>query len=233
MPSITFSPVPLQKANRRSAPSPAAIAFATVLAWLPAMGHAQVTLLSDDSSLTGGNDDFANLALGDYVSFTRSLGPVGYTASQLHAGSDARLVRTTPASYGPGFAWYDNLVFASGIDGIRLDFSQPVNAFGAGAIGNITGGYLMTLRFFSAGTLLGSVGAGGVAGFQGNTGVTFVGGQSVVPFDQVEVLGPNFGFALNGMAIGAVAAVPEPAAALLLTLGLAVFGWRQLGAARR
>lgn len=193
---------------------------AALLALAAPATMAQVTPLANGASLTGGSDDFATLAPGSYTTFTGTLGAVGYTATQMHAGNDARLNRIAPSGYGPGFAWYDHLVFANGIQGIRLDFMQPLTAFGAGAIGNITGGYTMTLRFYSGDTLLGSVAAGGAAGWQGNTGVTFVGGQSLDSFDRVELLGPVFGFAMNGMAIGPVAAVPEPQTAALMALGL-------------
>ena len=199
----------------------AALWLAT-LAFAPLAASAQVGALPDAAPLTGGVYDFSALAPASYTSFTGSFGAVSFTASQMYAGSDARLVRTTPAFYGPGFAWYDNLLFASGIEGVRLDFSTPLHDFGTGAIGNITGGYTMTLRLYAADALLGSVSAGGSAGWQGNTGVTFIGAHSATPFDRVEITGPVYGFAMNRFAIGEVAApVPEPASAMLMGLGMA------------
>jgi hypothetical protein len=197
------------------------------LSLAPLAATAQVSGLPNAATLTGGGYDFSALALGSYTSFAGSVGGVGFTASQMYSGSDARLVRTTPPYYGPGFAWYDNLLFASGIEGVRLDFSAPLTAFGTGAIGNITGGYAITLQLFSGSSLLGSVSAGGSAGWQGNTGVTFVGAQSAMPFDRVQITGPVYGFAMNQFAIGEVAPVPEPASAALLALGVAGLALRR------
>lgn len=207
---------------------PHRLALAAVLALLtPLAATAQVTALANGSSLTGGSENFATLALGSYVSFPGSLGSVGYIATQLHTGSDARLNRITPSGFGPGFSFLDNLVFAATTEGIRIGFSQPVNAFGVGAIGNITGGYAITMRFYDGNALLGNVVGLGVAGFSGNTGVTFVGGQSATAFNKVEIVSSGsggFGFAMNGMAIGPVAAVPEPAAAGMLAAGMLALG---------
>lgn len=193
--------------------------------WLAALAplaaSAQVTTLPDAEPLTGVYD-FSALAQGAYTTFSGSIGAVGFTISQMYAGSDARLVRTTPTYYGPGFAWYDNLLFASGIEGVRLDFATPLHDFGTGAIGNITGGYTITLRLYAADALLGSVSASGSAGWQGNSGVTFIGAHSATAFDRVEITGPVYGFAMNRLAIGPVTSpVPEPASAALMVLGMA------------
>lgn len=207
--------------TRPHAPRRAALWLAA-LALAPMAASAQVSNLADAAPLTGGLYDFSTLAPGAYTTFSGSFGAVGFTASQMHAGSDARLVRSTPAFYGPGFAWYDNLLFASGIEGVRLDFATPLHDFGTGAIGNITGGYTMTLRLYAGDALLGSVSASGSAGWQGNTGVTFIGAHSATAFDRVEITGPVYGFAMNRLAIGPVAApVPEPASAALMVLGMA------------
>jgi PEP-CTERM motif len=198
-----------------------AVLWLAALALAPMAANAQVSTLPNADPLTGVYD-FSALAPGAYSTFSGSIGAVGFTASQMHAGSDARLMRITPASYGPGFAWYDNLLFASGIEGVRLDFASPLHDFGAGAIGNITGGYTITLRLYAADALLGTVSAGGSAGWQGNSGVTFIGAHSATAFDRVELTGPVYGFAMNRLAIGPVAApVPEPATALLMALGMA------------
>ncbi len=172
------------------------------------------------AALTSGSYDFSTLAPGAYNSFTGQLGGVAFTATALYGGSDARLQRIAPSGYGPGFWWGDSLLFANGIEGLRLDFAQPLTAFGVGAIGNITGGYAISLSVLSQDSLLGSVAAGGVAGWQGNTGVTFVGAQCTQPFDRVEIRGPVFGFATNGFGIAA-APVPEPTSLLLMAAGSA------------
>ena len=213
---------------------PHRLALAAVLALLaPLAATAQVNALANGSSLTGGSENFATLALGSYSSFNRSLGSVGYTANQLTTDSITRLNRITPSGFGPGFSFQDNLVFVADLAGVSISFSQPVNAFGAGAIGNITGGYAITMRFYDGNTLLGSVVGLGAAGFSGNTGVTFVGGQSTTAFNKVEIVSSGsggFGFAMNGMAIGPVAAVPEPATAAMLAVGMLALGavpWRR------
>ncbi|MGQ3051662.1 MAG: PEP-CTERM sorting domain-containing protein [Roseateles sp.] len=172
-----------------------------------------------NGALTGGTYDFSALAPGAYTSFTGQVGGVSFLASALYDGGDARLVRSSPANYGPGFWWGDHLLFASGIEGLRLDFGAPLGAFGIGAIGNITGGYAITVSLFDGDTLLGSLSAGGVAGWQGNTGVTFVAAQSTQAFDRVEVRGPAYGFATNGFVMAPAAPVPEPASVLMMAVG--------------
>lgn len=152
---------------------------------------------------------------------------MGYTASQVWSGTDPRLVRTTPASYGPGFCWCDNLVFAYAVDAMRVDLDTPVHALGLGAIGNVTGGYSISMYLYAGDTLLGTASAGGVAGWQGNTGVTFLGAHSATAFDRVEITGPGYGFAMNHLAVGEVSPVPEPRPALLLALGLAGLSLRR------
>lgn len=210
------------------------LALAAVLALLaPLAATAQVTALANGSSLTGGSENFATLALGSYSSFSGSLGSVGYTATQLTADSTTRLNRVTTSGFGPGFYFADNLVFVADLAGVSISFSQPVNAFGVGAIGNITGGYGITIRFYDGNTLLGNATGLGVAGFGGNTGPTFVGGQSATAFNKVEIISVGsggFGFATNGMSIGPVAAVPEPATAGMLAVGMLALGavaWRR------
>ena len=196
-------------------------AFIAALALAPLAAAAQVTSLPNGSTLTGGLSTFSDLALGNYVSFTRNVGEVSYTATQLLSGSDPRLWRITPQSYGPGFTSNDKLLFVVSSEGVRIDLGTPVNALGLGGIGNITGGYVIFLDLYAGNTLLGGVLAGGTAGFQGNTGVTFVGAQSVTAFDRVQISTSAFGFAMNHFAIGAVSAVPEPTAGGMLALGLA------------
>lgn len=193
----------------------------------PLAAAAQVSALPGGASLTDGRYDFSTLARGAYVSFSDRVGGAGFTASQLGTAADARLVRTSPEFYGPGFCWCDHLLFASGIPGVRLDFDRPLQAIGLGAIGNITGGYTITLSLYAGSTLLGSTAAGGAAGWQGNTGVTFVGAQSATPFDRVEIGGPASGFAMNHFALGGVSPVPEPVPAALLALGLAGLALRR------
>ena len=170
-----------------------------------------MTQLPSASSLKGGQENGASLALSNQTTFAGTVGGIVYIATQVNAGSDARLVRTTPASYGPGFPWCDNLLFASGIPAVRLDFATPITAFGTDAIGNITGGFDITLTLCGGATLLGSVTWGSTAGWQGTTGVAFAGQQSAIAFNRVEIASPVFGFAMNQFAIGPVAAVPEPA----------------------
>ncbi|MFG6431529.1 PEP-CTERM sorting domain-containing protein [Roseateles sp. LYH14W] len=221
--TTTFAALPCLPARSKTRPHGLrrAAQWLATLALAPLAASAQVATLPDAAPLTAVYD-FSALAPGSYTTFTGSFGAVGFTASQMYAGSDARLVRTTPAFYGPGFAWYDNLLFASGIEGVRLDFATPLHDFGAGAIGNITGGYVMTLRLYADDVLLGSVSASGSAGWQGNSGVTFIGAHSATAFDRVEITGPAYGFAMNHLAIGQVAApVPEPASAALMALGMA------------
>lgn len=208
----------------------ASLGASLCLAGQPMLAAAQVTPLPDASSLTGGRYNFADLSLGSYTGFATSIGAVGVTASQVYAGSDPRLVRTTPSNYGPGFCWCDNLLFAYAVDAVRLDFETPVQSFGLGAIGNTTGGYAIGINFYAGQTLLGTTYGGGTAGWQGNTGVAFAGAFSATPFDRVEIVGPSGGFAMNYWAIGAAAPVPEPAGAALLAAGLAR-AWRPRRAA--